>query len=136
MAIKSNLWEINQLHQKVQKQENMQQLVSETLLWLSQNLDNKLVVDPIMAGQIDKIIDWLDIKDQIDALEKELLSQKQKLRSSTNNTPVVVPIYSTDTLTKTKKYIKSNPEWKGFSTKNACSRGISSYMITSSQRRK
>jgi hypothetical protein len=40
-------------------------------------------------------------------LEKELLSQKQKLRSSTNNTPVVVPIYSTDTLTKTKNTLKA-----------------------------
>ena len=70
------------MNEKVQKKQNLETIISDTLLWLSQTLNNKIIVDGGMQNQITSIIDWLDLPQQITATSGLITTNQHTYRAT------------------------------------------------------
>jgi hypothetical protein len=72
MAIKSNLNEINQLNENVQKKNNLQAILGDTLFWLTKPLNNRLIVDGWMVNQLDNVKEGVTFDTQIKGITSQI----------------------------------------------------------------
>lgn len=105
MAIKSNVNEVNQLNENVQKKNNLQGILGDTLLWLSQSLNNKIIVDGWMVNQLQNIINGITPATQIATTTTQITGQRRTYRGTPNNAGTVA--YNTGTLQDTITSIKN-----------------------------
>lgn len=111
MAIKSNLNDVNQLNENVQKRNNLQAILGDTLLWLSQTLNNKIIVDGGMANQLQNIINGITPAAQITAVNNQITTQKRRYRgTATLAGSVIYNIWSLQNIITTINNVEAEKE--------------------------
>ncbi len=76
MAVKTNTREVANLWENIKNISGIAWIVPDTLLWLTETLENRIVIDSTTAKMFKNIHKWLDIEDKIRWLKENITNNK------------------------------------------------------------
>ena len=80
MAIKTNTREVASLWENIKNISGIGWIVPDTLLWLAETLENRIVIDATTVQFFDNIAKWLDIAQQVNSLKDKITDDAKKIK--------------------------------------------------------